>query len=257
MLEPSPSKTPQFETAEYTGKPGAEQCKFCGQSIAGKYFRINSGMSCASCAERASRERPTDSHAAFVRAVLFGVAGALAGLIVYAAFGIITGLMIGYIALAVGFLVGKAMMMGSKGLGGRRYQIVALVLTYAAVALGEMSIGVYQLVKQDKLTQAKVQQAAPAPQAAQQDPAQAEQPAAQQEPQQAQKSPMSLATAVGRLLLFGLAAPFLELQDGVSGVIGLVILFVGLRIAWQLTAGKPRLQIEGPYDNPVPSGAGS
>jgi hypothetical protein len=256
MQEPNPSKTPQFETAEYPAKPGTDQCKLCGQSIAGKYYRINGGMSCPSCAEKVARERPTDSHAAFVRAVLFGVGGALAGLIVYAVFGIITGLMIGYIALAVGFLVGKAMMAGSKGLGGRRYQIVALVLTYAAVALGEMSIGVYQLLKQEKSTQAKVQQAAPDPQAAHQDPAQVQRDSPQQ-PEPAQKSQVRFAAAIGQLLLYGLASPFLELQDGVSGVIGLVILFVGLRIAWKLTAGGLKLEIEGPFNNPVPSVAGS
>lgn len=258
MPELSPSQTPQFETAEYAKKPGTDQCKFCGQSIAGKFYRVNGGMSCASCAERASRERPADSHAAFVRAVLFGIGGALAGLIVYAAFGIMTGLMIGYIALAVGFLVGKAMMAGSKGFGGRRYQIVALLLTYAAVALGGMSIGVYQYVKQDKAAkQAQVQQAAPPSQAAQQDPAQTETPVTPQQPQQSQKSTMSFAAAMGRLLLYGLAAPFLELESGVSGVIGLVILFVGLRIAWQLTAGRPTLALEGPFETAVPSAAGS
>jgi hypothetical protein len=39
----------------------------------------------------------------------------------------------------------------------------------------------------------------------------------------------------------------LSLADPMHGLIGLVILFVGIRIAWQLTAGK-KLNIVGPLN---------
>ena len=52
--------------------------------------------------------------------------------------------------------------------------------------------------------------------------------------------------AIGLLALLGLASPFLELQEPMHGAIGLFILFIGLRIAWQLTASAP-LDVEGPY----------
>jgi hypothetical protein len=48
--------------------------------------------------------------------------------------------------------------------------------------------------------------------------------------------------------LLGLASPFLELQNLFHGLIGLVILFVGIRIAWQLTAG-PKLEVLGPFQD--------
>ncbi|HKR95402.1 MAG TPA: hypothetical protein VJW55_08580, partial [Candidatus Angelobacter sp.] len=48
--------------------------------------------------------------------------------------------------------------------------------------------------------------------------------------------------------LAGLASPFLELQNPVYGLIGLVILFVGIRIAWRLTQGRSAA-IDGPFDN--------
>jgi hypothetical protein len=48
------------------------------------------------------------------------------------------------------------------------------------------------------------------------------------------------------LALFGIASPFLELADPIHGLIGLVILFVGLSIAFRLTASKP-LDVDGPY----------
>src|SRR5438128_5627988 len=56
----------------------------------------------------------------------------------------------------------------------------------------------------------------------------------------------NLGAIAGALLIAGLASPFLELQGGFSGVIGLVIIFVGMRIAWKMTAG-PRLEILGPF----------
>ena len=57
--------------------------------------------------------------------------------------------------------------------------------------------------------------------------------------------------ALGMLALVGLASPFLELQDPLHGGIGLIILLVGIRIAWQLTAEKP-IDIVGPFNNSAP-----
>jgi hypothetical protein len=57
---------------------------------------------------------------------------------------------------------------------------------------------------------------------------------------------------LGTLLFAGLASPFLALQDSFHGIIGLVILFVGIRIAWQKTEEKP-LDIIGPFHNAAPT----
>ncbi len=63
---------------------------------------------------------------------------------------------------------------------------------------------------------------------------------------------MNLFTALGALALIGLASPFLELQNPVGGAIGLVILFVGIRFAWQQT-GAPELSIVGPFQPRAPA----
>ena len=49
-------------------------------------------------------DTPPDSHALFVRGLLFGVGGALLGLILYATVIISTHLEIGYVSLAVGYI---------------------------------------------------------------------------------------------------------------------------------------------------------
>src|SRR5579871_6846685 len=83
--------TPQFDTAEYANVPGTECCEFCKQTLAGNYYRVNGHLACASCTDQVRRGVPNDSHAAFVRALLFGIPAAILGLILYAAFEIGTG----------------------------------------------------------------------------------------------------------------------------------------------------------------------
>jgi hypothetical protein len=63
---------------------------------------------------------------------------------------------------------------------------------------------------------------------------------------------MSFGKAIGLLALIGIASPFLDLQNPTHGIIGLIILFVGLRFAWQFTAGRT-LHVSGPH-TPSPAG---
>src|SRR5437764_994533 len=131
---------PQFGTAEYGGKPGSDRCKTCNQALGSRYFRVNGVLACESCAERIKTQAPKDNHSALIRGLFFGLGGALIGLALYSAFGIITGLEIGYVSLAVGYIVGKAILKGSGGIGGLRYQVLAAVLTYAAVSMSAIPI---------------------------------------------------------------------------------------------------------------------
>lgn len=225
--------TPQFETAEYTQASGTVSCEFCKQTLAGTYYRINDHLACPSCTDQIRNRGPKDSHAAFVRAVMFGIPAAVLGLILYAAFEIMTKFTIGYLALGVGYLVGKAMLLGSGGLGGRRYQIVAAILTYAAVSMAAVPVGLSQMREDRKAQISSEQSTSPDGRST--------------EATQAPKEKMSIGSALAYLAFLGLASPFMELQSPVSGLIGLVILYVGLQIAWKLTAGAPVPQITGPY----------
>jgi len=241
--------TPQFGKAEYVGDPGTDRCAACSQPILNEYYRVNGGMVCPTCVSNVQSTLPKDTHGAFMRAVLFGCGGALLGLIFYSAFGIITGLVIGYLSLAVGYVVGKAMMMGSKGIGGRRYQIVAVLLTYAAVSTSAIPIAISMQLKQ---RQEQKQNLANEQRQVEKDSGQesSQAPSAQSKPE-ASSAPhpkVSFAAALGYLPLIGLASPFLELQESFGGIIGLVILFVGIRIAWQITAAKLP-EISGPFQN--------
>src|SRR6476646_2874181 len=113
------SSTPQFGTAEYASTAGVNRCKSCQQELTSTYFRINGMLACEKCTRPLEAQTPKDTHSAYVRGILFGLGGAIVGLILYSAFGILTGIEIGYVALAVGWLVGTAIKKGSNGVGGR------------------------------------------------------------------------------------------------------------------------------------------
>lgn len=193
------SGVPQFSRAEYV--PGSQPCGICGKPIGIRSYVVNSVLACRDCAEANNAGPSTDSHAAFVQAVIFGVGAALVGLTFYAGFTIVTHFYFGYVAFAVGWLVAKAMMAGSKGVGGTRYQIVAVILTYAAISLASIPILITRTI------------------------------------QHSGGAEIDWPSLVSWLAVWGIASPFLQLQAGVSGVIGLVILFAGLRIAYRMTAG--------------------
>ena len=224
------SETPQFGTAEYQEQTGINRCKTCDQLIVGQYYRVSGAMTCAACAQNTAGQTRPDTNQAFARGVLFGIGGALVGLILYSAVGIITGLEIGYVSLAVGYLVGRAMMKGSFGIGGRRHQIAAVILTYAAVSLSAVPIAISQLRKQGTQSQTTangVDETKPV-----------------STPSGEVK--VGFFAALGYLVLIGFASPFLNLAEPLHGLIGLVILYVGIQIAWRITIGT-RIQITGPF----------
>ena len=246
----SSGSVPQFGTAEYAGSPVGDTCKVCRAPLTGIYYRANGAMVCGSCAERVKREVPRDSHAAFVRGVLFGLGGFLAGLIAYSALGImLRGWTIGYFALGVGWIVGKAIMAGSHGIGGRRYQMVAVLLTYAAVSMSAIPITLAAMKHGPAPAAQTSQSTQSSPEAGQ--PGDQPSAGAAQQPDSgaATGQTMSFARALGALAVLGLASPFLELQDGFGGVLMLVILFVGMRFAWRMTAGRATIVVDGPFNN--------
>lgn len=252
---------PQFGTAEYKGTASGEICKACNRTITGEYYRVNGAQACAACVEKVKQQMPKDTHAAFVRGILFGVGGAIAGLIVYSLFGIITGIVIGYVSLAVGWLVGKAIKAGSKGIGGRRYQIVAVAFTYAAVSMSAIPMGISAYMKQNKnkvqTSQTSPMKTVPNTGAVVVDGGDAsdnESEATKSETGGTPQKKMSAGAAIGALLFAGLASPFLELGDEPGGIIGLVILFVGMNIAWKRTAGT-KIDIVGPFKASEPAAA--
>lgn len=173
-----------------------------------------------------------DSHPLFLRGVLFGAAGAVLGLVLYSTVGIVTGYAIGFVSLAVGWIVGTMVVKGSKGRTGRRYQIAAALLTYFAVSMSAIPIGIHYIVKHPDAIKTET--------ARDRSGAAIGAPTVTESRQDSSAAPqtVSVAAVVGTLVIVGLASPFIELT-GMSGLIGLLILSIGIRIAWRITGGRP------------------
>ena len=230
------SDTPQFGTADYQHVTGNHHCKTCSQAITGQYFRIHSAMTCPACAQKTGGQLPTSPRGSFSRGLLFAVVGAVFGMALYSGFGIATGLEIGFVSVAVGYIVGRAMLMGTAGVGGRRHQIAGALLTYVAVSMSAVPISLWQMAHEDNAAIADME-----------DPVVAE--AASDEAVQEEHAGGlggSYVETTVFLTAVGLVSPFLGMSRPVSGLIGLVILFVGLRIAWSMTRGNG-VEISGPY----------
>lgn len=130
---------------------------------------------------------------------------------------IVTGLSIGFVSLAVGYLVGvgAAMKKGAGGYGGRKCRIVAALLTYVAVSMAAVPIYLYLGHGHEIST--------------------------------ACQPGVTLITYA----LIGSDSPILALiASPGSGVIGVVILFVGMRYAWQATA-RHFISADGPNETGV------
>lgn len=210
---PAISGIPQFSTAEYAHLPQTETCALCSQRFGESYYRAGQQKLCAACAERVLAAFPRDNQTRFVRGQLLGIGAALVGLAAYAAFTIVAHIYFGYIALGVGWLIGKAILKGSGNVGGRRYQIAAVALTYLSIALAEVPILIANILHNPKVHLG---------------------------PQ------FNWARAAGPLLWYGITSPFQALRQPAQGVIGLIILFIGLRIAWTMTQMRG-VAMDGPY----------
>lgn len=117
-----------------TSAPGTMTCSRCASRVQSTYYEMDGQVLCATC--RAGLEHSADAGARtsrFVRALAFGVVAAVAGSLLYYGILVATGMEIGLVAIVVGFAVGKAVNVGSRGRGGWRYQTLAMALTYAAI----------------------------------------------------------------------------------------------------------------------------
>jgi hypothetical protein len=123
----------RFDTAA-AAPPAAPACGSCGQPIATTYHEINGAVICPGC--RAALESQASAGSAsgrFATAAAYGLGAAAVGAGLYYAVVALTGYEIGLIAIAVGWLVGRAVQLGSRSRGGWAYQGLAVVLTYLAI----------------------------------------------------------------------------------------------------------------------------
>lgn len=240
----------QFERAESSedGTPAPTvACVACETSLT-TYFEVNGRIACERCRDALAAARRAPHAGPMLRATGLGLFAAIAGSLIYYGVAELTGYELGLISIVVGLLVGVAVRKGSRMRGGWRYQALAMFLTYAAIA------STYVPRVLEALQEQRVQSVAPTQTAT----APTSSAAAGQAPSERAASAgtapgggsgstgvsgVELLGAVGLLIVFTLALPFLA---GIDNIMGLVLIAIGLYEAWKVNKAPP-FNVSGPY----------
>lgn len=123
----------QFDTAEPSAAAADRSCTGCRRPIEGEYHMANMQVVCTPC-RGVLEAGPQGTRTGRVgRALLFGAGAAVAGGVLYLVVATVTGYVIGLIAIVVGWMVGRAVSVGSEQRGGWLYQVMAVGFTYVAI----------------------------------------------------------------------------------------------------------------------------
>jgi len=225
MSEQPATAALQFDRAEFGDNQQAIVCAMCKQDVTQSYYDAGGQIVCSHCRERMAQAADSWSGTRFGKATLAGLLAAIAGAILWWGVRELTGYEVGLVSIAIGIGVGRAVRWGSGNRGGRAYQLLAVFLTYAAVAgnyMPDVVKGFQEQAAQEKTTTAAKQE-----------------PAAKAEPVTVSQM------ALGFLAIFALAAaaPFFA---GASNIIGLAIIAFGLWEAWKVNR-RIALEFTGPF----------
>ena len=197
----------QFDRVETTlpsGAPPASPgvtCVVCGKSVGAEYYTANGKPVCESCRAVVMSAAATPRSAGpLLLAALFGIGAAIAGAAIYYGVIALAHVEIGIVAILIGYMVGWAVRKGAGGRGGRRFQILAVVLTYFSVGLAYSPLAFKQL-----------------------------------------------SGSIGALVPLIFALPVMSILGSLPfGLISALIIFIGLRQAWVMTAPHV-IDISGPF----------
>ena len=260
----------QFDTVLPADPPEAAvtasgvTCAACARPVAEQYYEANGASLCEGCQRTVADLTVTPRGAGtFTRAALLGLVGAILGAVLYYAVLALANLEVGLIAIAIGYMVGYAIRLGTRGRGGRRFQVVALVLTYWAVGLAYTSV-VFKAAMENKVVSEKAA-AASVVSPSKTEPSPSEQPKAESsppvQPVEADAAGSGLLMALAAMVGFTFTLPVLVVVNSLpGGLISAAIIAFGMHQAWRMTAA-PRIVITGPYrigaaaSSPVLSGA--
>jgi hypothetical protein len=252
-LPPSASSL-QFEQVEPAAggqaTPSAMACGRCGTALPAEYFQVDGQTTCAVCKDaRLALHSRKPSTEVLLRAGLYGGAAAVVGSIAWFAITKLTGLEIGLVAVVLGVFVGRAVRRGSEGLGGRVFQVMAVVLTYLAIVTSYVPavLSGFANANQPGASSTTPKPGAPAgetPQPSTSSSVATTPPAAGAPSEAGAMHPLvAIAVLLGISFLIALAAPFLA---GVSNILGILIIGFAVWEAWRVNR-KVAPIVTGPF----------
>ncbi len=144
----------QFDKAEFqSGEPMT--CGYCKNAVSGEYFLVGGSTWCPACRWALdSPERESGSPMGrMATATAYGLVAAAVGMGLYFGIRWVTGgWEFSLIAIAIGWLVGKAVLAGSANRGGIGYQLMAVILTYCSIVSSYMPLILAEVESVNALT---------------------------------------------------------------------------------------------------------
>ena len=150
MTAPTPSDDLQFSTAEPAAPltPGSDAaavtCAECTRPIASHYYTAGGQTLCGDCklkVERALAGEGSSRAGRIGKSLALGFLAAVLGAAIWYGIAAAFNLEIGLVAILIGWMVGRAVQMGSGGRGGRRYQVAAALLAYLSIVMSYAALG--------------------------------------------------------------------------------------------------------------------
>jgi hypothetical protein len=118
------------EEPEATAGEIGSRCSLCRTAITAEFFSLRGLVLCPSCADGVRRRQSGGGN--LRRALRFGFLAAAPTAIVWFLASAASGRPLSLVAVVAGVVIGLAVHQGSGGRGGLRYQIIAILLVYAA-----------------------------------------------------------------------------------------------------------------------------
>lgn len=262
----------QFDKAEYKqgdSAPTTGTCMVCNQEIMGGYYQVNEAVTCEGCKHKLEEQFGDNGpKGSMMRALAFGLPTAAFGAGVYYGISALTGYEFGLIAIVIGWLVGLAVRKASNNRGGLRFQLIAVLLTYAAISATYIPyiIEGFKYSNYEEI----VSDLSPEQQQLVQNELQKESQAIGREASftdikkekwdeiigssadsqdlisdSGEKVPItSYIVMYGIVFLIAMAAPFLS---GLQNFMGLIIIAIGVWQAWSMNK-KVKLSVQGPFE---------
>ena len=261
-FEPPAGDTPSAPAS------GTMTCAQCATAIGAYYYEAGGAVYCARCKGAIEQaEGAAAGSSGFGRGALYGLGAALVGAFGYWAFMRITGIDWALVSIAVAAFVATAIRKGNGGRGSRRFQLLAVLLTYLAIGAAYAPIFIAAMHEQtEKDAAAGPWEAETIPSTSSTEASAADgtngAPAARSNDEGASATRVKAERAtpgreilllVGAVILLALAGPVMSVMGGgfPGSLINLAIIGFALMKAWQLSGGAAaataRRAFTGPY----------
>jgi hypothetical protein len=226
-------------------------CSKCNRTVTTYYYTVDDASVCSTC-KRAIEAEWAKRKTGLLRAAVYGAGAAVAGAVIYYGVIAITNLEIGIVALLIGYMVGYAVRSGA-GRGGRRFQVLAALLTYLSVGMAYSPLALKPLVTggasallgkslQSGSRTGPAQRSTPAPASVGQTDSAGQvivapkPPVARRTARPRRRTVRFVATAAALLAVFVAILPIIAVLGSLPmGLISALIIGIGMRRAWRMT----------------------